>query len=96
MNGKKKKEEAILLTPGSKYVIRSLESRDKPLVTTGIFKGYTALGGDDAVCVEIDESDKQMAGKMRIIPCHMIMAIDVMSAAEPEVKGVEETAHYFG
>lgn len=96
VNKPKKKEEVILLTPGSKYVIRSLESREKPLVTIGVFKGYTALGGDDALCIEIDDSDEKMGGKIRIIPCHMVMAIDIISHAEPEEKGVEETAHYFG
>jgi hypothetical protein len=93
---KKKKEEAILLTPGSKYIIRSLEARDKPLITVGLFRGYTALGGDDAICMELDESMEKLAGKTRIIPCHMIMAIDVMAAAEPEARTEDETQHYFG
>ena len=93
---KKKRDETIVLTPGSKYILRSLESRDKPLITRGIFKGYTALGGDDAVCIEMDDFDEKLTGKIRIIPCHMIMAIDVLSSVEPEVKGEEETQHYFG
>jgi hypothetical protein len=92
----KKKEEMIMLTPGSKYVIRSLESRDKPLLTMGLFRGYTVIASDDAVCIELDEMHEKLAGKIRIIPCHMIMAIDVVSAVEPEEKGEEETQHYFG
>lgn len=93
---KKRKEDAVILTPGSKYLIRSIEAREKTLVTLGVFRGYTALGGDDALCIEVDKIDEKMGGKIRIIPCHMIMAIDVISAAEPEDKAEEETRHYFG
>jgi hypothetical protein len=93
---KKKKEDVTLLTPGSKYHIRSLEARDRPLITIGTFRGYTALGSDEAVCIEVDEIDEKMAGKIRIIPCLMIMAIDIMTVAEAETKGEEETQHYFG
>lgn len=96
MAEKKKKEETIVLTFGSRYVIRSLESKDKPLLTAGVFKGYTAIGGDDAVCMELDETHEKLAGKIRVIPCHMIMAIDVVSAAEPDEKKDEEPQRYFG
>lgn len=96
MPEKKKKEETIVLTVGSKYIIRSLESKDKPLLTMGVFKGYTAIGGDDAVCIELDEMHEKLAGKIRVIPCHMIMAIDVMSAVEPDEKKEEEPQRYFG
>jgi hypothetical protein len=91
-----KKQETLLLTVGSKYIVRSLESKDKPLLTMGVFKGYTAIGGDDAICIELDEMHDKLAGKIRVIPCHMIMAIDVMSAAEPEEKKEEEASQYFG
>ncbi len=86
------------MTIGSKYRIRSLESRDKPLITQGTFKGYTAFGHTDAVCMELDKSHNEDAGRTRVIPGHMILAIDVLSAAK-ETKSKEEednTSRYFG
>ena len=86
------------MTIGSKYRIRSLESRDKPLITQGTFKGYTAFGHEDAVCMELDESHNEDAGRTRVIPGHMIMAIDVLSVAM-ETKSREkdeDTSRYFG
>ena len=43
----KEKEETFVLTKGSKYRVVSLETREKPLVTHGIFKGYAAIGHDE-------------------------------------------------
>lgn len=93
------KENTIFqLTPGSKYRIRSLESRDKPLISQGTFNGYTVFGHDDAVCIELDESHKEDAGRIRIIPAHMVIALDVLSAAEDKnsKEKEEEASTYFG
>jgi hypothetical protein len=84
------KSDKIVLTPGSKYRIKSMEHKDKPMLTHGKFKGYTSLGHDDAVCLELDDSHKELAGKIRIIPCSMIMVIDVVEAAEAEKKELPE------
>ncbi|UCE38502.1 MAG: hypothetical protein JSW00_04535 [Thermoplasmata archaeon] len=86
------------MTVGSKYKIRSLESRDKPLITQGIFKGYAAFGHEDALVMELDDSHGEDAGKTRVLPGHMILAIDVLSTVVDKVsKGKEdETATYFG
>ncbi len=93
-----KENAQFQLTIGSKYIIRSLESRDKPLISQGIFKGYTALAHDDAICIELDGSDKESKGRTRIIPAHMVIAIDVLSAVEgKEFKEKEaEASTYFG
>ncbi len=74
--------ELIVLTKGSRYRITSMETRDKPLITHGIFRGYAAIGPDDGICVELDQSHPDMAGKIRIIPCHMIISIDVVEQHE--------------
>jgi hypothetical protein len=86
------------LTVGSRYVIRSLESRDNPLITQGTFKGYAAFGRNDAICMELDEYHKENTGMLRIIPAHMIIAIDVLSAVENTVarEAEDEAARYFG
>ncbi len=74
------------LTKGSRYRIESMETREKPLLTHGVFKGYATIGPDDAIVMELDESHKDMAGRIRLIPCHMIIAIDVVQAVEEEKK----------
>ena len=93
-----KENAKFLLTVGSKYKIRSLESREKPLISQGIFKGYTAFGHDDAICIELDESHKESTGRMRVIPAHMVIAIDVLAVAEDEAskEKLDETSIYFG
>ena len=82
----KEKPDEIVLTIGSKYRIMSAEQKDKPLITHGVFKGYTSLGHEDALCILMDESHKELAGNIRIIPCAMVMAIDVVEAAKDEKK----------
>lgn len=86
------------LTIGSKYKIRSLESKEKPLISQGIFKGYTAFGHNDAICIELDESHKESSGRMRVIPAHMVIAIDVLSTAEAKdlKESEDEASRYFG
>ncbi|MBA3044408.1 hypothetical protein FP804_04660 [archaeon] len=79
-------EKKIQLTAGSEYRITSMESRDKPLITKGIFKGYTMMGDIDSLCMELGSSHKDAAGKIRVIPSHMIISIDIISAAKEEKK----------
>jgi len=92
-----RKDEAIILTPGSLYKIKSLESRDKPMETTGIFKGYAAVAHDTALVIELDKNHGEDKGKMRLILSHMILSLDVMKAEkEEEKKESDSTAVYFG
>lgn len=82
-------EKRTQLTVGSEYKITSMESRDKPLVTKGIFKGYTMIGEIDSLCMELNSSYKEMKGKTRVIPSHMIISIDIISTAKEEKKKSE-------
>ncbi len=82
-------EKKIQLTQGSKYKITSMESRDKPLITRGMFKGYTMIGDIDSLCMELDSSHKGNKGKIRVIPSHMIISIDIISIAKEEKKESE-------
>ena len=92
-----KKDEAIILTPGSLYKIKSLEARDKPMETFGTFKGYAAIAHDTAIVMELDKSHGEDKGKLRLIPSHMIICIDVLKAEkEKEEKEAESNAVYFG
>ena len=88
-------DEFVVLTKGSRYRITSMETRDRPLVTHGVFRGYAAVGPDDALCVELDSSHTDQGGKVRIIPCHMVIAIDVVEQAE-EKKEKEKPGQMYG
>jgi flagellar motor switch protein FliM len=92
-----RKDDAIVLTPGSVYRIKSLESRDKPMETVGTFKGYAAVAHDTALVIELDKSHGHDEGKLRLILPHMIISIDVLKAEkEKQEKQPESAAVYFG
>jgi hypothetical protein len=92
-----KRDDAFVMTPGSLYKIKSLEARDKPMETVGIFKGYAAVAHDTAIVMELDKSSGDEKGRLRLIPSHMIISIDVMKAEkEKEEKESESNAVYFG
>ena len=81
-----KKNEIYELKVGSKYQITSLGSKDSPIVTTGKFLGYGAMGNSDALCIELDKSHKKLAGKTRLIPSHMILALDILQEKKEKEK----------
>jgi len=92
-----KKDESIVLTQGSQYRIKSLESRDKPMETVGIFRGYAAVAHDTALVMELEKKLGEEKGMLRLIPSHMIISIDVLKAEkEKEVKDLETNAVSYG
>jgi len=86
-----KKVEAVSLTVGSRYVITSLGNKDSAIITRGTFRGYTVVGNVDGVCIELDRSHKGLSGKVRVLPSHMILSIDIIDAARPKPQAVEES-----
>jgi hypothetical protein len=93
----KKDETAFVLTPGSVYKIKSLESRDHPMETIGTFKGYAAIAHDTALVIELEKVLGEEKSRLRLIPANMIMSIDVVKAeAQKEEKEGETNAVYFG
>ncbi len=91
-----KKAEAVSLTPGSRYVVTSLGNRDRVMVSNGLFRGYTVVGNVDGVCIELDASHKGLKGKIRVLPSHMILAIDIIDAVRPKPQVQEENVgHYY-
>jgi len=85
----------LQLTEGSTYRITSLGAKEDVIVTSGIFKGYSVVGNMDAICMELDKSHKGLVGKIRIIPTHMVMYIDIVKAKEAtEEKKTEESVFY--
>lgn len=93
---KHKKDEApITLTLGSKYHVRSLASREAVLDTHGVFKGVVSVGTIDALAMELDERHHDLKGKIRVIPSHMVLSIDIVEAAKKEEEKAENVdLHY--
>ncbi|HMA83832.1 MAG TPA: hypothetical protein VKP59_06345 [Candidatus Thermoplasmatota archaeon] len=92
-----KKKPELELTKGSEYKIYSLSSRNSTMESVGIFKGYTAIGSDEAgFLLQLDHTEEN-DGIMRIIPLHAVLAIDVIKA-EPKDTDKEDTEipHYVG
>ena len=92
-----RKDEAIALTEGSQYRVKSLEARDKPMETIGIFKGYAAVAHDTAIVMELEMPLEDGKTMLRLIPSHMIISIDVLKAKkEKKAKEQDGEAAYFG
>ncbi|UCE91938.1 MAG: hypothetical protein JSV90_01975 [Methanobacteriota archaeon] len=92
-----KRNDAIILTDGSQYRVKSLEARDKPMETIGVFKGYAAIAHDTAIVMELENPLGGGEAMLRLIPSHMILSIDVLKAEEEKKeKESEGDSGYFG
>ncbi|MBI4415759.1 MAG: hypothetical protein HY557_02095 [Euryarchaeota archaeon] len=90
-------EDALVaLTKGSRYRIMSVETREKPMLSHGTFRGYATIGPDDAICIELDESHRELAGKVRLIPCHMVLSIDIVEQREEAKAKPDEPKTMYG
>ncbi|TLZ49541.1 MAG: hypothetical protein E6K18_07905 [Methanobacteriota archaeon] len=86
----------IVLTKGSRYRITSIETRDKPMVSHGIFRGLGTIGTDDAISIELDASHQELAGKMRLIPTHMVVSVDIVEQIEEKKEKAKEPKAMYG
>ncbi|OGS63218.1 MAG: hypothetical protein A3K59_04060 [Euryarchaeota archaeon RBG_19FT_COMBO_69_17] len=86
----------IALTKGSRYRIESMETRDRTKVTKGVFRGYAAIGPDDAIVIEMDESHTELKGKLRLIPVHVVLSVDVMEHVPEETPKSEKPHTMYG
>jgi len=94
---KSEEEEPVQLTEESFCTIHSLGDRNNMIVTKGIFKGYSRFGMGEALSIELDDSYGELAGKIRLIPSHVILSIDLLEIAEEKDK--EQESHptgYYG
>lgn len=90
---KRKEKDLVTLTLGSKYHIRSLASREAVLETRGTFRGVVSVGSIDGLAMELDAGD--MKGKVRVIPTHVVLSIDILEAAKgEEVDAESPDMHY--
>jgi hypothetical protein len=93
------KKEEMKLTEGSRYKIISIGGRDCSLETEGIFKGYATIGIDEAgLLIEMGEPHGEHQGKLRVVPLHAILAVDILDAKEHETtdEDREPNSHYYG
>jgi hypothetical protein len=92
------KKEDSKLTEGSRYKIISIGGRDSSLETEGVFLGYASIGIDEAgLLIEMGASHGESKGKLRIVPLHAILAIDVLDVKEHgETEEGKEPEHYYG
>ncbi len=89
-------EELVSLTKGSRYRVESMETRDRTKVTKGVFRGYATIGPDDAIVIELDESHQEMKGKLRLIPLHVVLAVDVLEHLPGEAPKAEKSGTMYG
>ena len=86
----------VALTKGSRYRIESMETRERPKVTKGIFRGYAAVGPDDAIVIELDDSHQELKGKLRLIPVHMVLSVDVLEHLHEEAPKTDKPHTMYG
>jgi len=91
-------KEKMELTEGSIYKITSLGGREQLLETEGVFKGFISIGVDETgLLMEMSEYHGENAGKIRIVPLHVILLIDILETKENEKKDdSKEMSHYVG
>jgi len=78
------KRPAIALTPGSHVRLRSAGPDDQAIVSTGLFRGLVSIGGDNALAIELDGTDGEEKGRVRLVPVPAILAVDILEAAKAE------------
>lgn len=93
-----KTDQKMELTEGSIYKITSVGARDNVLETEGKFKGFISIGVDETgLLIELSKSHGKLAGKIRIVPLHVILLIDVLDAKENQTKDeFKGISHYVG
>jgi hypothetical protein len=92
------KKNEIELTVGSEYRILSLGGKDHVLKSEGIFRGYVTVGMEEiGLLIKLNEKHEDMNGKIRIVPLHVILAIDVLDAKpDDENDDEKEMPNYVG
>jgi hypothetical protein len=93
-----KDRENMELTKGSKYKIFSLGGKENILESEGFFQGYINVGVDEiGLLIKLSEKHEDMVNKIRIIPLHVILAIDILDAKpNNDYDGEKEMPHYVG
>lgn len=91
----KKEDPPVHLTLGSTYHVRSLASREAVTETRGIFRGFVSVGSIDGIAMELDASHGELKGKMRVIPSHVVVSIDILEAAKKDEDTKDELSMHY-
>src|SRR5439155_241621 len=54
------------------------------------------IGTDDAIVVELDESHQELKGKLRLIPLHVVLAVDILEQVPGDAPKVEKHGTMYG
>jgi hypothetical protein len=73
-----------VLTPASRVRVRSAGPDEQAIDSLGLFRGLVSIGGDNALAIELESSDKEENGRVRLVPLSALLAIDILEAAKPE------------
>jgi len=91
------KEIEQMITIGSRYRIISTGTNDEPMTSTGEFRGYAAFANETVLVLKLDATEGQEEGRIRFLPYHAVLCIDVLEMASKEVKEKkEENQVYYG
>jgi hypothetical protein len=97
MVANKPNNEETTMSRGSVYRVISKGSGPEPIITIGIFKGYTSFGHDTALSILMDPEKEGEQGMVRFVPSTAILAVDVLTFKQEEkVKEKDEAKVYFG
>ena len=72
--------------------------KDNIIETEGVFRGFTSIGAEEfGLIMELNSKHGNMAGKFRILPIPVIVALDRL-VAMPDVKKDDDkdVSHYVG
>ncbi|MEM0161287.1 MAG: hypothetical protein QXO58_03315 [Thermoplasmata archaeon] len=83
------------ITSGSKCVVYIASDHSELEKTSGTFEKFISIGEDLAMVLILDETHKELKGKMRIIMVNAISAIDILDLKDEVKKNEEDKATYF-
>ncbi|MGA8275168.1 MAG: hypothetical protein WB789_02710 [Thermoplasmata archaeon] len=78
------KRPTIALVPGSRVRVRSAGPDEQAIDSTGLFRGLVSIGGDNTLAIELDGTDGDEKGRIRLVPVPAVLAVDILEAAKPE------------
>ncbi len=86
------KRPPITLTTGSRVRVRSAGPDDTAIVSTGVFRGLVSIGGDNIMAIELEGTDGDEKGRVRLVPIPALLAIDIIEVAKAEEEKRSEPA----
>jgi hypothetical protein len=95
----KAKRSTVQLTQGSRIHLRSAGPDRTAIESHGTYRGLVSVGGDNFLAIELDGSDPDPKGRVRLVPLSAMLAIDIVEAhAVEEEKRRDPPASpgYFG